>query len=42
MISPEADPGFPVGGGADPPGGVNIGFFKISKKTAWNPEHFGP
>ena len=38
-----ADPGFPVGGGANPPGGgANIWFCQISRKTAWNWENFGP
>ena len=31
-----ADPGFPVGGGA------NIWFCQILRKTAWNWENFGP
>ena len=33
MIS-GADPGFPVGGGADLPGGANIRFYQIFPKTA--------
>ena len=37
-----ADPGFPVGGGADPPGGANIRFCQIFLKTARNQENFGP
>ena len=36
------DPGFHVGGGANPPEGGNIWFFQIFQKTAWNWEHFGP
>ena len=31
---PVADLGFPVGGGADPLGGVNIQFCQIFQKTA--------
>ena len=39
--SPGVDPGFPVGGGANPPGGANIWFCQILQKTAWNWENFG-
>ena len=31
---PGADPGFPVGGGADTLGGTNIRFCQIFRKTA--------
>ena len=31
-----ADLGFPRGGGANPPGGPNIRFCQIFRKTAWN------
>ena len=41
-IKSGADPGFPVGGGADPLGGANIRFCQIFPKTAWNQENFGP
>ena len=37
-----ADPGFPVGGGANSPGGDNIWFCQILLKTAWNWKDFGP
>ena len=36
------DSGFPVGGGANPPGGANIWFCQIFRKTTWNWENFGP
>ena len=40
---PGADPGFPVGGDANPPGGgANIWFCQILWKTAWNWGNFGP
>ena len=35
-----ADQGFPVGGGANLPVGVNIRFCQIFQKTAWNWENF--
>ena len=37
-----ADPGFSVGGGADPgvAGGANIRFCQIFRKTAWNQKNF--
>ena len=42
LSSTGADPGFSVGGGANPPGGTNIWFFQNFPKTAWNWENFGP
>ena len=35
-------PGFPVGGGANPPGGAYIPFCQKFRKIAWNWENFGP
>ena len=39
-----ADPGFPIGGSANRPGGgdANIWNCQIFQKTAWNWENFGP
>ena len=37
-----ADPGFPWGGGANPPGGANIQFCQIFPKTAWNWKNLDP
>ena len=38
-----ADPGFPVGRGANPlGGGANLRFCQQFPKTAWNCENFGP
>ena len=43
QICPGADPGFPVGGGANPQGGApTYDFAKIFQKTVWSCENVGP